>query len=392
MRKITADLLFSMHANDEPLCETVLLVADDGRIEGLAPLREFELSAVEQYRGALVPGFVNAHCHLELSHMRGLVPTGTGLLPFIANVVQRRGAQSELIEAAIAAADAEMYAAGIVAVGDISNAPDSFFTKINSKIAYYTFVEFFDFMQKERAGDTFFQYKNVLDALPSNLKSAVPHAPYSVSEDLFALINGLNNTLGGQRTVSIHNQETPPENELFMHGTGDFLGFYQKFAFPIPSFLPTKNTAIHYALKNLDPRQRTLFVHNTLTSAADIAAAQAWNAQTWWATCPNANLYIENRLPNYAHFKAAGAQMCIGTDSYTSNWQLNIWAEVQTILRHQSYLTVGEVLGWATRNGAEALGLSDNLGTFERGKTPGVVLLEGFSLTDIGSTKARRLV
>ena len=96
----------------------------------------------------------------------------------------------------------------------------------------------------------------------------------------------------------------------------------------------------------------------------------------FWATCPNANLYIENKLPNYQHFLETQATVCVGTDSLTSNWQLSILDEIKTILKLQSYLTFDTVLEWATINGAKALGFDHELGSIEIGKTPGLVLLE----------------
>ena len=121
-----------------------------------------------------------------------------------------------------------------------------------------------------------------------------------------------------------------------------------------------------------------MFVHNTLTTEADIEAAhqQLRNENVFWATCPNANLYIENNLPNYKNFIKTNATVCIGTDSLTSNWQLNILEEMKTILKYQSYLNFETVIKWATINGAKALGFADVLGSIEVGKTPGLVLVE----------------
>lgn len=125
----------------------------------------------------------------------------------------------------------------------------------------------------------------------------MPHAPYSVSRSLFQKINDFNPQSG--ITVSIHNQETPPEESLFQNKTGGFLDFYGKFGISLDQFNPTGKSSIHYALQNMNPANRTIFVHNTLTSREDVAAAQAWGKSVFWASCPNANLYIENRLPNY---------------------------------------------------------------------------------------------
>ena len=117
-------------------------------------------------------------------------------------------------------------------------------------------------------------------------------------------------------------------------------------------------------------------MHNTLSTDQDIAAAQKWSNHVYWATCPNANLYIENRLPNYKYFIESNAKLTIGTDSLTSNWQLSVWEEIKTISRYQSYIDFPTLIQWATKNGAEALGMEDKLGTIEIGKTPGINLVE----------------
>ena len=143
----------------------------------------------------------------------------------------------------------------------------------------------------------------------------------------------------------------------------------------------------------MNPENRTLFVHNTLTSQADIEAAQAWSPNVFWATCANANLYIENRLPNYQHFINTNARMTIGTDSLTSNWQLSILEEMKTIQRFQSYLSFDILLKWATLNGAQALGFDDTLGSIEVGKTPGLSLLNLKKDKILrGDTKVKKLV
>jgi cytosine/adenosine deaminase-related metal-dependent hydrolase len=253
--------------------------------------------------------------------------------------------------------------------------------KQSGRMRSYTFVELFDFLQNDRAKTVFAEGKKVyetLEPVEGSAKAYVPHAPYTVSEKLFDLVNAANR--GRKVTVSIHNQETPPENELFEHGTGGFYGFYSKFGISLEEFRHTGQTSIHYALKHLDPLQRTLFVHNTLSTRADILAGQAWSDDVFWATCPNANLYIENRLPDYSAFIDCNARVCIGTDSLTSNWQLSILEEMKTIKRFQSYVPFETILRWATLNSAQALGFEDTLGSFEVGKKPGVVLLSDVEL------------
>lgn len=374
MKKISADWVYPI--TSAPIENGVVILDDAGKILAIDHRQNHDSASLDIRKGTLTPGFVNTHCHLELSHMKGLVATGTTLIPFITGVVTKRAAAEKVIQKAIEKAENDMLKSGIVAVGDISNAPDTFAQKAKGRLNYYTFIEMFDFLQTQNATAEFEKYRAVYDVLTlaeGSKKSVAPHAPYSVSRNLFQKIRDFNEK--SNITISIHNQETQPEQDLFQKGEGAFYDFYGKFGISLDGFAAPKTTAIHYALENMNPSVRTLFVHNTLTSKADIEAAHQWSPNVYWATCPNANLYIENRLPHYQNFLDTNARMTIGTDSLTSNWQLSIIEEMKTIQRFQSYVPLDILLKWATLNGAEALGFEDRLGSLEVGKTPGLALL-----------------
>jgi len=376
MHKITADWVCPV--SSEPLENAVVITDDAGKILAIESRTQHDPASLETYHGILVPGFVNTHCHLELSHMKGKVDTGTGLIPFITGVVTQRNASAEVIADAIEKAEQEMLDGGIVALGDISNAPDTFATKAKGRMRYHTFLELFDFLQDANTEKTFSDGLAVYEQLElasGSARSMVPHAPYSVSKSLFEKINAFNPK--SNTTVSIHNQETPPEEVLFLEKKGAFIDFYGKFGISLDAFEATGNASIYYALAHMNPANRTIFVHNTLTSRKNIQAAQTWSPHTFWATCPNANLYIENRLPDYSAFLDTQARVTIGTDSLTSNWQLSVLEEMKTIARYQSYVPFHTLLRWATLNGAQALGFEDTLGSLELGKTPGIVLMQG---------------
>ena len=378
MHKFSADRVFPV--SSAPIEKGVLITDDAGQILAIERREQHDPASLQILPGVLIPGFVNTHCHLELSHMKGKVHTGTGLIPFITGVVTQRNAAAEVIADAIEQAERDMLAGGIVAVGDISNAPDTFAVKAKGRLRYYTFVELFDFLQEAGSDKTMADGTAVYEQIElaaGSRRAMVPHAPYSVSTSLFQKIRDFNPASG--ITISIHNQETPPENELFLHKTGGFIDFYGKFGISLDVFQATGQPSIYYALEHLNPQQRTLFVHNTLTTRDDIRAAQSWSEQVYWASCPNANLYIENRLPDYQAFLDTDGRVTIGTDSLTSNWQLSVLEEIKTIARYQSYVPFETLLQWATLNGAQALGFDDTLGSFEVGKKPGVLSLQGLN-------------
>jgi cytosine/adenosine deaminase-related metal-dependent hydrolase len=367
-RFLTADWIYPV--SGDPIPGGVVVMDKDVVVE-VTTRDQMNSDGMEYYKGCLIPGFINTHCHLELSHLKDKVDTGTGLLSFLEKVVKLREVSPAEIDEAIEKADASMWESGIQAVGDIGNKTDTFSVKRKSRIRYYTFVEMFDLMQDQLGGALISGGSDVFDNAPSP-KSHVPHAPYSVSPALFKKINSLNST---HVTVSIHNQETAAEEQMFREGAGGFYPFYKSLGFALDAFQPTYSSSIYYSMQHMDPAQRTLFVHNTLTTEEDVQAAHAWSEHVYWATCPNANLYIENRLPDYRIFLSQNARMTIGTDSLTSNWQLSILEEMKTIARYQSYIPFDTLLQWATLNGAQALGMEDDLGSIEPGKKPGILLL-----------------
>lgn len=372
MKKITANSIYL----DGKWEKDKLIITDEfGRIERIMDMADEDSANVEHLYGSIVPGFINTHCHLELSHLKKLIPTGTGLIPFITSIVKLRSFPEEEILDAIRQADEEMVQNGIVAVGDISNQKDTAAQKLKSSIHYYNFVELFDFMTAEMAQSTFEIGKQTFSEFPEeagNRRSYVPHAPYSVSEHLFELIKR-ENTNGS--TISIHNQETTHEDDYFRSKSGAFNDFFNAFNVRMDHFTATGRASIYYAMQNLDPAQKTLFVHNTMSSSEEIMAAMGWSDQVFWATCANANLYIENRLPDYKQFIENEAKMTIGTDSLSSNWQLSVLEELKTIKKYNNYIPWSVLIKWATLNGAQALSFDDQFGSIEVGKRPGLVLI-----------------
>ena len=329
---------------------------------------------VQQMEGILSPGFVNAHCHLELSHMKGMIPAHTGLQEFVKQIVALRQVAPEAIQEAIVNAEAEMMANGIVAVGDISNTLDTLTQKAKHNLAYYSFVELYD-LDPTRAADKILAGLEIQKQFHENCvrASLVPHAPYSVTNDLWNLLSAH----FGIHTISLHNQETPDENDFFKTKTGSFLGMYERTKVNLDFFKATGLSALQSVLPIFKKAHHGILVHNSFTSAEDIQAVHAAMDNAFWCLCPNANQYIEQTMPPIELLRSKNAKMVIGTDSYASNWSLSVLDELKTIQQHHPQIPLDEMLGWATLNGARALQMDKHLGSFEQGKKPGVVMIKG---------------
>jgi len=212
--------------------------------------------------------------------------------------------------------------------------------------------------------------------------SIVPHAPYSVSENLWREIQ----PYFQNKVVSIHNQETPFEDEFFLQGTGDFVRMYGLMSLDNSHHLPSKKSSLQSYFNKLEGAEKIILVHNTFTKQEDIDFVNRPSGtdqpltpnnkpQTFFCLCPNANLYIEDALPPVELLRKNNCTIVLGTDSLASNWSLSILDEIKTIQKHFPQIPLEEILGWATLSGAKALGIDKQFGSFEKGKTPGVVLV-----------------
>ncbi len=366
----------------------ILAVNDDGSIEGVYTAGRLSGNLnLEKYQGILCPGFVNAHCHLELSYLKGKIKPHTLLTGFIAGLLNERNKQeSESIIKTAAAADKIMFDNGINAVGDISNNALSFEVKAGSQIAYHTFIELYDFLE-ERTDAVFNDGQKLLSSFTELSKSLTPHATYSVTKKLLHKILACN----AQLPVSIHHDETESEKELLENGTGELALFFQKF-FHKDFSLKDGTTSIQGLLEKLNNEQPLLLVHNTYSNADTVKQINDFGKKVFWCFCPKANLYIENRLPDFKLFSSLD-NCCLGTDSLASNDTLCILEEIKAIIRHYPEISTGKLLKWATLNGAKAILLENQLGSLEKNKKPGILLIEkteGKKITQ--ESRVRRLV
>jgi aminodeoxyfutalosine deaminase len=365
MRKLSADIIYPI--TSEPVEKGVLIIDDHGKIIDLLS-NDTGLQDVEYMEGSLCPGFINTHCHLELSHLRGLIAEKTGLIDFILELQKIRNFPEEEITDAIEKAEDEMIRNGIVAVGDISNTSITATQKRKQNLYYHTFIELLGF-NPDHAETIFNKGLSIESEFEGLNKSLTPHAPYSVSSELMQLIANKN-----EKFYSIHNQESEEENKFARNKTGDFLRLYQTFNINIDHYQPSGKSSLMTYLPYFE-KKKILLVHNSHTSVNELSSTSA-NTHVYWCLCPNANLYIENELRDiYVLLKDHKDHITIGTDSLASNHSLNICSEIQTIHTHYPEISLQELFKWATLNGAKFLEIDDQYGSFRKGKTPGVNLI-----------------
>jgi cytosine/adenosine deaminase-related metal-dependent hydrolase len=379
MKRFSADLIYTLEG--EPIENGIVVTDDNGKILAVTDEKALLDPNIERFSGVIVPGFVNAHCHLELSHLHKKIEKGTGLIPFIKNVIHQRKENDENVIEAMKKADQEMFDNGIVAVGDISNQSISANIKDNSKIMYHTFIEMIGF-DSSRA-EIVMQDAIAMKEMFNTSTSITPHAPYSLSKELLKNLNKY--CRKGENLISIHNQENDDENFLFRYKDGPFMDFFKEMNINVDSFKAQSKNSLQTIIPFLPDNQQILFVHNTYTSLKDMYFTKRFNIKLNWCFCPNANLYIENKLPTFDFFKHNDYPITIGTDSLASNNQLCVLSEMKLLQKNIDFVSFSDILEWATINGAKFLGFEHDLGTIAKGKTPGLNLISNLKngkLTD----------
>jgi aminodeoxyfutalosine deaminase len=364
-----------------PLKRALITTEDDGTIISVEDTGGDleEKHSVEFYNGIIVPGFVNCHCHIELSHLKNKIPQGEGLGGFLKRVMKLRGTDSAEIASSIYQADKDMFKEGVSLCADICNSSDSFSVKKESKIRYINLLEVFG-IDPDKAARRMEEILKVSESartfrLPFYL---VPHSVYSMSLSLLRLVkeNSRHNSV-----TSIHFMETGAEKLFIESRSGPLLDSYKESGI-IPSRLESAENHADTILGEVTPSGNLVLVHNTFADR-ELIRKVSKRHDLYWCLCPNSNIYIEKTLPPVNLLLEEGCKMVIGTDSLASNTKLNILSELITLQQNFPSLSVQELIRWATINGAEALGEENCFGKIEPGMKPGLLLLQNVDLENM---------
>ena len=367
MRYLSASWIHPLHI--PPIREGVIQVSDSGEIIKLFNNRnQVDRNKLEVFDGILCPGFINAHCHLELSHLIGVIEKGRGILNFIKDIQCRNNFTNEDILLAIELSENTMIKNGIVAVADICNTLDTLFQKEKKNLTYYNFIEVFG-VHDENVKQIVSSAKILRDKFrKSEMKATIsPHSSYSVPPKLMNEISSVFDK--NDDLYTIHMQESIEENKIFSQNTGNLINWLKDMN-SSSAIWENRDSSLDVLLELKD--RKILLVHNTYSTKSDLA-------QQYYCTCPKANIYIENSLPDYKIFNTD--KLCVGTDSLASNDTLSILCELK-VIRDNSDYSLDTLLKIASKNGAEALGF-EKLGTFEKGKKPGINLLDNLNSVEV---------
>jgi aminodeoxyfutalosine deaminase len=376
-----------------PLKRPVIATLDDGTIVSIEDTggNLVEKHSVQFYNGIIVPGFVNCHCHLELSHMYGEIEMGKGLAGFLMQVRNKRDVDGKAIVREAIQADNEMFKEGIVLCADVCNSSLIFNIKEKSPIHYINLLEVFgiDCSGAEK------RINEILSVAVEAEKTGlpffiVPHSVYSVSEKLFHSIKEL---AAKNNISSIHFLESDSERIFLESHSGPIMDSYINFGIKT-SDIKTVKSHTEAVLDKMTLSGSLILIHNTFINRDEIKTLNK-RKDLYWCLCPRSNLYIEKRLPPIKLLIEEDCKIVLGTDSKSSNENLSMLNEMMAIQDRVTSISFETILQWATINGAKALSEDSWAGSIEPGKKPGLILIENFDLVNhrlFKTSIAKRLI
>ena len=393
IRRIAASFVYTLDA-DEPIKNGyVEYDAADGRIVAVGECGPDD----EVLSGAIVPGFVNSHCHIELSHLHGKFRKGTGMAGFIDQINALRDWAGADVKARLTQEWMDkMWKDGVSAMSDISNDDSSFKVKSSHKLYTRTFLEVFgsepEMCEGVMADVT--ALKSVADA--EGIDAApTPHSCYTMSPQLLSASSAAGLESG---YLSYHSQESQEEEDLLISGSGAMYENRKRSGMSTPPV--TGESSLKYFIDRLAAAkpapydEHILLVHNVCLKQDDIDAAKKVMNNVYWAICPLSNIFIHNALPPVPLMRRNGLAITVGTDSLSSNDDLDMVKELVCIRQNFSEIPMNEILVWACLNGARFLSKEKALGSLTPGKTPGIVFVS--SVDENGSftseSKSERVI
>lgn len=342
-----------------PECKEIVdggILIHDGRILAVGDWKKIAGHGVQRDLGAvtIVPGLVNAHTHLELSHLAGRVATGRGFMAW-ADSLFAAMRQGRADESAVELAVGQAQGSGTCCLADVVAREAEMVRRVLARQGLEGLL-WREFSGRDR------------DFAPSPLPgrwSASVHALYSTDQGLAKAVKGW--CVAHDLPFSLHLAEVPGENRLFRSGGGDFADFLRARRILPKGFEAPGLSATELArnLGLLD--QNTLAVHCVRVDRHDIEILA--QSRAFVCLCSRSNRLIGVGDAPAADLHAAGIMLCLGTDSLASVPTLDLWEEVRAVRRLLLPATpLCDLLAMVTANPARALGLEQDYGSLEAGK------------------------
>ncbi len=398
----------------------VIPIDGDPICDGIVSVDRDVITAVEPFRAdhdhsnltdigdaAIVPGLVNAHTHLEFSHLaEPLGQLGMRFTDWIRLVVASRSVSDGLHAKrnAIALGLRESWQAGTWVLGEIATAPvanENYFVGDNLVVDNVAEINrICKVVFHEQLGRSATQFPEKLEQVISFVKSSrsgpdsvlagiSPHAPYSVHPELLTLLCGAAVEGEFNLPVAMHVAETKAERELLDSQNGEFVSMLKDFgAWDESTFQPP--VSILDMLKTLANVERSLIIHGNYLNDEEIDFIAQHSGRMSVVYCPRTHLFFGHERHPIKKLMGAGINVAIGTDSRASNPDLNLFSDLKCVAEQFPEFSTTEILKMGTLGGARALGVSPTFGTIQIGRPAALSQIKPDEKSKNGSGRVRQ--
>lgn len=354
---------------DQPPIEFGVVTIDDGRIVEVGT-ETYGKNVTDLGSVALLPGFVNAHTHLEFSYFdRPLGQPGMSLVDWIRLVIAERARNKQSPSASLARGVDESHRAGVTTIADISTCPET----VSGDITHFHEVIGFSRARAESACQALAQRMLLNPATNQVARHGVsPHAPYTVSPNLLRALIEIARKYNFP--MAMHLAESREELELLRDGTGPFKVLLEERSMWDAGAIPQASRPIDY-LRMLSESPRTLVIHGNYLDEEELQFLGALRDRMSLVYCPRTHAYFFHAPYPLGLALAAGVRVALGTDSRASNPDLNLLAEMRHVTKVHPQVPLQQVLRMGTQNGAEALGRNRFVGSITVHKRANLVAI-----------------
>ncbi len=357
--------------NSQTLIKDGALLIKSGQIADVGTLNEirsaYPLEQVNRFDNAvMLPGLINAHCHLELTLLQNKIEPGPDFASWIRTLVdlRRRWNKSVFHHSMQRGLDA-LIQSGTTTVVDISS-QHIYEPLLKAPLRKLACFEVFTLDANESV-----RSMGALETLLAMIeedeffKAGVsPHAPYTVAPELYGLCADL--AQKQQRLLTTHLAETKAEIEFLASGQGPLRELYQSLGYDMSAYQAPRKTPAQYIYESCQNAPRILFAHGTYLAESDFALLQKHGAAVVY--CPRCtHEYFKHPQHPWKRMQAAGIPVCLGTDSLASNFSLSLRDEIDYLIKRHPEENPNAFWTMATETAAEAIGMGALAGKLEKG-------------------------
>lgn len=320
----------------------------------------------------VLPGFINAHCHLELTSLKNRIPQGLSFGHWVGSLQElTSGWDSHQWESSYRQGVQESLRCGTTRILDVGNKDWSNMIEADELISQVVCF------QKEVLGLNpskldFIQQSNqsYLPKLSRDFR-LIPHAPYSCSKELIHWI------LTHEHRLNMHLSESEDEYHFFKGQRGPLWDFVQKI---FPQYdAPTYSSGFQYMMEEFqlkDKLKNFLITHaNTLTlEELQVVKNLGWSV----VHCPRSRQYFDHPQNDWSFYLQEGGQLCLGTDSLASNQSLSLWDELQLFREENPAIGEDDLLSLVTADAAKSIGV-ENEGHIAAGFKANFQVIENYN-------------